>query len=187
MDSIEKVVAKTALLHFLFQVFVGGHNDTRIHLHHSLTSKGVKNHFAKNPKQLGLHCERHFRYLVQKESAAVCLGQQASSRLRGARKGPFLIAEQLTFKERLGNSSAIDRHKRTALPGARQVQRLRNQFLSGAALTADIDKRIDLGRLCNLLKKFTDRLALSNDILETVAFPNQVSQSPHFFRKSAFF
>ena len=66
--------------------------------------------FCRTRRQLGLRRQRHVADLVQKQSAAVGVLEQARLVLGGAGEGALHVAEQLAFKQRFDHRRAVQHH-----------------------------------------------------------------------------
>ena len=75
-------------------------------------------------------------------------------RLRGAREGALLVAEQFRLDQRLGQGGAVDRQERPAGTRRRAVDEARQHFLAGAGLSRQQHGRVGRGHLGG----FADRL-----------------------------
>ena len=60
----------------------------------------------------------------------------------GAGEGAAHVAEELRFEQRFRDRTAVERHERRVAARARPVDRLREEFLAGAAVAADQHARI---------------------------------------------
>jgi hypothetical protein len=70
------------------------------------------------------------------------------------------VAEQLRFKQRLGNAAAVDGHERPADACALGVNQLRDHFLADPGLTQNQDLRLRTGGRLNVSAKLDESRAL---------------------------
>src|SRR5574337_628542 len=98
---------------------------------------------ASSPVEAGtaLGGDLHLRDLIKKDGPAIRQFKASQPPFGSARKGSFLVAEDLTLQQRLRNSSAVDRDEGTVLAGGEIVNRARCQLFSGAAPSPDEDRR----------------------------------------------
>ena len=79
--------------------------------------------------------------LVQQQRAATCLLEQARLVPGGSRERSTDMPEQLRLEQALRDRGAVDGDERGRHAGARPMNRLRDDFLAGPALTSDEDGR----------------------------------------------
>ena len=75
----------------------------------------------------------------------------------GAGERAALVAEQLTFQERLRDRGAIDRQKRRVTAAAMLINRPRHEFFAGAAFAEHQHRHVLRGDAANRLVKFLHR------------------------------
>lgn len=66
IDAVEQVFPEPSRFNFLFQVFVCGRNNARIHRNRVVEAQRLHLPFLKDSQKLGLHGHRNFAHLVQK-------------------------------------------------------------------------------------------------------------------------
>ena len=66
----------------------------------------------QHPQQFGLQCHGHIANLIQKQGAAVGLGQQAFFGLVGTGEGTLGVTEQLTLQQGVRDGGTVDHHQR---------------------------------------------------------------------------
>src|SRR5206468_3572104 len=102
--------------------------------------------------------------LVEEQRTAVGQLELAWLARRRARKGAFLVAEQLRLEERLGYRGAVDRHERPVGARAERVQRPREQLLPRAALALEQDGRIGRRRAMELNRDLLEAWIFADDL-----------------------
>ena len=94
--------------------------------------------FLQNAQQLRLGEERHLADLVEKERAALRHFELADlAALLRAGERPFLIAEELAFKEVIGDTRAVDGDKGILVTPALLVDGAGDQLLAGPRFARD--------------------------------------------------
>src|SRR6185312_4974580 len=79
----------------------------------------------------------HLRHFVEEQRAAVGALEEAAMLAVRAGEAPLLVAEQLAFDELRRDRAAVDRQEGLQPPAADFMDRLRDDFLAGAALARD--------------------------------------------------
>ena len=88
---------------------------------------------------------RQFADLVEKQRAAVGLGELADMLLGRAGERALLVAEENGLDQRLGQRAAIDDDERFAAPLGAALDRARHQFLADAGFAFDEHGNVRLG------------------------------------------
>src|SRR5262249_18296586 len=83
--------------------------------------------------------------------------------------GAFDVAEELAFKQGLGESSAVYGNKGLGGPGRADVHGARDQFLAGAALAVDQDRAVGRSDGADGLLELLHSAAGADDIVQRVA------------------
>ena len=104
----------------------------------------------EHAQQLGLRGERHVTDLIQEQRAPAGRGKEAVPPAIGARERAFLVAEELGLEQALGHRRAVHRQEPPPAPGARPVDRLRDELLAGAALPQQQHRGVALGHRADL-------------------------------------
>ena len=109
-------MAKLARLDAFAQLLVRCAYDA--HVHRVFLGRPDLAHFLLlyRPQQLDLHGKRQIGDFVQKQRAAAGGLEKSVAFGVGARKGAFLVAEELGFHQVFGNGTAIDGHERLGAP-----------------------------------------------------------------------
>ena len=107
--------------------------------------------------------QRHVADFVQEQRAAIGLLQLADLVFQRAGEAALAMAEQLAFDQLFGNRRAV--HFDEGLAGARAggVNRVRDQFLAGAALAENQHAAVGGGHQRQLLAQRFHRHALADD------------------------
>jgi len=109
---VKQVLTEHAIFDALFQVLVGGCNDTHIGLHRAVPTNAVEVPVAEHPQQAGLQFKWHIANLIQKKRAAIGLLKTASSHGLGTGEGAALVAEEFTLEQVFGDGRRVDGDKR---------------------------------------------------------------------------
>src|SRR5579872_4488407 len=102
-----------------------------------LAAQAPYSQVLENSQQLWLHGGRHLADLVEEQSAAFGLLKAAGRALHGARERAFLVAEQLTLNQSLGQGGRVDRNERPVTARAALMNFPGNQLLPRATLSTD--------------------------------------------------
>ena len=108
IETVVEILSEKPLFHVLFKIMVGGSDNPSIDLDVGGSAQPSEFTTLEDLKQLGLQDQRHVADFIQEDDSVRCQLKFPRLRFVCSRKGPFLIAEQLAFEERLGQSSAID-------------------------------------------------------------------------------
>src|SRR5262249_37489186 len=96
----------------------------------------------QKPQQFDLQTKRYVSNLIQEQRAALCAFNTSLALLRSPSECPFLIAEQLTFKERIRNRPTVDRNEGFLFPGTLVMDRPGNQLLPRTAFPGDQHRHV---------------------------------------------
>ena len=102
-QAVEQVLAEPPLLDQGVQVLVRGGQDADLHGNALTAAQSLETPFLQQSQNLGLRVRGHVPHFVQEQRAAVALLELADPAVFRTRKGAFLVAEQFTFQERLGD------------------------------------------------------------------------------------
>src|SRR5262245_12260072 len=98
--------------------------------------------FLDRAQQLRLKVQRHVADLVQEQRAAMRRPNETFAVARRTGKRALLVTEELAFEQRFRNRSAVHRNEGPGTSRARAMNRLREELLTGTALTLDDDVHI---------------------------------------------
>ena len=158
-QTVVQILPEAALTDRFRQVPVGGRNHPDIQGDGLASAHPFHFPFLKNPEQLGLQSQFHFRNLIQQESPAVGLLELARRGRHRAGKGAFFVTKQNGLQHVLGNGGAVDRHER--LPGSwGMLMDVSGQhLLAGTALAGNQNRGIRVRHLGRQLEHaLTDRV-----------------------------
>ena len=96
----------------------------------------------QHTEELGLHSGRQLADLVEEERPAARHLEAPALELVRAGERAALVTEQLGFHKRVGQRGAIDGDERLLPAGTGVVDRVRDHFLAGTALTGDQHRRL---------------------------------------------
>jgi hypothetical protein len=158
-----QILAKLTFCDPLFQVAIGGGDDTHVHVKGLRPTDALELFLLQGAQDLGLQRQRQIADLVEKERPAMRQLEAARLALDGAGEGAFLVPEQLGFEKRLRDGGAIDGDERAVVAWAERVQRPGEQLFSRAAFTLEQDRRIGLRRAMQLLRDLTKLGVIADD------------------------
>ena len=101
VQAVVQVLAEGPLLHFLFQVLVGGRQDPDVHGDFGGAADPEKVSFLEHPEQLHLHGRGHFGDFIQQDRAPGGHFQQPLFHAPGPGEGLFFVAEELVGQQLL--------------------------------------------------------------------------------------
>ena len=99
VQAIEQIEPERALIDGGLQVDMGRGDDPKIHRYRFIAADGVDLFFLQHTQQLGLQGQWHIADLIQKQRAAIGLGNFALLVLRGAGEGAFGVAKEFGFQQ----------------------------------------------------------------------------------------
>ena len=134
VEPVVQILPKTAGLHGLLKVAVGGGQNPDIDPNLTRSSQPLKLALLENAQQFDLEIRRQVTDLVQKNSPPV--GQLKLALFLAGRpgKGAPLMAEQLVFEQLGRQRRAVDGNKRMVDPRAPLVDGPGQHLFAGAAL-----------------------------------------------------
>ena len=135
IQPVVKIVAELAVLDHLFQVAVGGGDQTHVHALSVCAAQPFEFPLLQSAQKLGLDFRRNVADLVEKEAATVRQFQTAGFLGDGAGKRAFFMTKQLTLEQAGGNGRAIQLHEGAVLAAAALVDGAGNQLLARTRLS----------------------------------------------------
>jgi len=117
-------------------------------------------------QELDLEIGREVADLVEEDRAAVGPLEAAELPFDGAGEGPLLMTKELAFEQRFRQGRTVDLHERLAGPQTVVVNRVGDQVLAGAGLTADQHGRVAVGDLLDQPVDLPHRVALAHHIVD---------------------
>ena len=132
-EAIIKIFTEEAVDHHVFQIAIGGCNNTHIALYRLGSANRCDCFFLQRPQKLSLHGSRYFADLIQKKSAT--LGDFEPSFAPGVRPGEcaLFMPEQFGFEQCFRHGGAIDGHKGFSVATRRVVDVPSRHFLAGSS------------------------------------------------------
>ncbi len=118
---------------------------------------------VERAQHLGLGLQRHVAHFIQKQRSAVGLLQLADFVIERAGQAALAVAEQLAFDEFFGNGGAVHFDERLGGARAGGVNRVRDQFLAGAAFAENQHAAVGGGHQAQLLAQRLHGHALADD------------------------
>ena len=125
----------------------------------------------QHAQQLHLDARIHVGDLVEEQRAAVGQLEPPLLARHGAGERALLVAEELRLDQRVGQRRAAHLHERLRRAQRVVVDGVRNQFLAGARLAANHDRRVRARDLGDLLADPAHHAAGAEDLREVVALP----------------
>ena len=128
----------------------------------------------QNAQQLHLDFERHVTDFVEKQRALIGLFELSLSSLAlSAGERARLIAKQLALDKSRWKGGCVHENHRFPATHAEQVERVRDQFLAGAALTNQEDGHIERCDFDYFILQAPNRAAMADNLVEPVGFVAQ--------------
>ncbi len=141
-EAVEEVLAEPPLLHFQFQLTVGGSHHPHIHLLHILAAHRQDLLGLQCAQQLHLQVVGHLADLVEEQRPLVGQGEHALVLPDGAGEGAGLVAEQLALQQVLRDRPAVHRDKGLGGPGPGGMDRPGQVLLAHAGLAEDQQRHV---------------------------------------------
>ena len=139
-----KIFAELSLPEAVAQGNVGGTNNTRVCLQHSLGTQPFKFAVLKNAQNFYLRQRTHFRNFVEKNSAPICQLELAFQRLLSAGKRAFFVTEKLALEQGIAHGRRVEGDERALSARGRIVNRVREQSLPGTGFSEQHDRHVRL-------------------------------------------
>src|SRR5882724_11264250 len=108
VETVEKVLAKTAMQNFLFEILIRGGKHADIDATGLVRADRFEALLFEHAQHFGLRAETHIADFIEEESAAIGLLKLANFVVAGAGEAAFDVAEKFGFYEFFGNCRAID-------------------------------------------------------------------------------
>ena len=143
VEAVIQIGAKLATLDRRFQVHGRRGNHPHIAVQHLVGAHRFEFLFLQHPQQFALQWQRHVADFIEKQRAALGDLELAGATLAvGTGKGAGRSAEELGFKQVMGNRRAVDAHKSFVRPGRCAVDGLGEQLLAGAGFPEQQYRRL---------------------------------------------
>ncbi len=166
VEAIEEILSECAFAHEGFQVAVGGGDDAHVGLSGAGLPHRLKFAFLEDTEEFDLERGGDFTDFVKKDGAGVGGFEESLSIGDGASEGSFDVAEERAFKEGFGESAAVDFDEGSAGARGESVDGVGEDFLSGAAFTAEKDGGVGAGDAGEAVEDFLHEWALGDNTCE---------------------
>src|SRR5438874_7378874 len=103
IETIEKILTKTAVQDFLFEILVSSGDDANVHTNGLIGADRFEALFFEYAQNLGLSAEAHVADFIEKQSAAIGLLKFADLVVASTGETAFDVAEKFGFDELFGN------------------------------------------------------------------------------------
>src|SRR5256885_16842858 len=94
-QAVEEVGAEISILDLVFQIAMGGAHDPNIYRNRFVAAESFNSSLFECAQQLCLYVRAHVAYLIEEQSAAVCLLELPLSARCGTRKSALFLAKKL--------------------------------------------------------------------------------------------
>src|SRR5579859_2157286 len=162
--NLEQELARGAS-ELLLEIFVGGGDHARVHGDGLTGADGFEALFFENAQDFRLRAQAHVANFVEEERAAVSFLKLADFIFTGAGEAALNVAEKFGLDQFFGNGGAVYFDERTFVAKTGGVQRVRNEFLAGAALAVNEDATVGGSSDGNLLAQRLHRDAVADDLI----------------------
>ena len=113
MQSIEEVLAEPALPDLLFEITVGGCDQTNIGAAGLRASDRFELTILQHSQQLGLEIDRQLADLVEKQCATIGELESSEPSILGVGKGARHMTKELALHQVGGQSRAVESNERS--------------------------------------------------------------------------
>jgi hypothetical protein len=134
---VVEVGAKAPFADFLFQVAVGGGNDSGRGMPCLGFADALELAVLEHAQQFRLEVERQFADFIEKQRAVGSIFEIAGTRAAGASERPFAVAEQGCFDQAGGNGRTVQGQVGFGCALGQAVQGGSGQFLAAARFAFD--------------------------------------------------
>src|SRR5258707_6796670 len=145
IQSIEEVLAKVLLGDLMLQSLVRRGNNSDVRFDRGVSADPRKFSLLEDSQYFALDCQWHISNFIQEKRTPVTLFESADSLGRSSSERTLFMTEQLAFQQIFRNRRAINRYKGLVAAIAVVVNRSRNQFLAGSALSGNHHGRVTVG------------------------------------------
>src|SRR5262249_25559651 len=137
LEAEEEVLAEAPGGELGLQIAVGGRDHADVDLDRLRCTDASNLPLLQDAQELYLHLGADLADLVEEESAAARLFEEAALHAGRAGEGAALVTEKFALEDRLGESRAVDRDERLVRPRALGVDGAGDELLAGATLSDD--------------------------------------------------
>src|SRR4030095_16920315 len=132
--------------------------------------------FLENAQEFGLKFKRDVAHLVEKDCAPMRQFEPTHSLRDGAGESSLFVPEQFALEEPGRNSGTVHFHECPLAARAQIVDGAGNQFLAGAGLTENENRRIRRRHRLYLFQDFFQGRTFTDDLFEVVFGANLILQ-----------
>src|SRR5206468_7395532 len=168
-DPIEQILPETAGGHFFFQIAVGGGNNAHVDLARARVADAFNFLLLQDPQQLGLHGQRDFPNLVEKERAAVGEFEPPGLVAHRARERAAHVPKEFAFEKILGDGATVDLDERSAFARAVVMDSPSDELFARAAFASDEHGGLGGSHELDLLHHLLQTGTLPDDLGEVAA------------------
>ena len=136
VEAVVKVGAIFFVGDEMFEVGIGGGDETDINFLSACAAEAFELLFLKDAQKLGLKVERDVADFVEKEGAFMSEFKAADALRDGAGEGTLFVAEELAFEQAGGDGGAVELDQRAVAASAQGVDGASEKFFAGACLAA---------------------------------------------------
>src|SRR6202158_4979691 len=162
IEPIEQVLPELPFLHQIRQLFVRGSNDANVHFDRRALPHPSDFPLLDRAQQLRLNLGSKVADFIEEKRAAGGLFKQPPSKARGAGEGALGMPEKLGFDQRLGDSTAVNRHEWAVCSLRTLMEDSSDLFLSGAGFPRDQNRNQRSRGAGNLLVDLEQRGAAAH-------------------------
>ena len=185
IDAVKEVFAKSAGLHLLLEVTVGGGDDAGVVGELAVTTDRPNGTFLQDPQELGLHAKRHLADLVQKQGPAVGLEEQALPRDACVSERTFDVTKEFAFEQALRHRCAIDGHEWAGGIAALAMHGLGDELFASAAAACDEEWSVRTAHAFDELTHVLDGRAGTDHLIGAADSRYLMAQTLHLIVQSA--
>jgi hypothetical protein len=166
VQSVEEIFPEAMVGDLLHQVPIGGGDQPYIDVDRPGASDALEFMLLQHPQQFDLRIQGQISDFVEKERALVSQLEASYATDHRAGERATFVAEELTLYKRLRDRAAVHPYHRTVPPGAKVVQRSRDQLLPGAAFPGQENAGIRRSGLSDRPEHLLDHRTAADDLLE---------------------
>ena len=106
-QAVEQILAKASGVNLGLQVTIGGADKARVNFDRRVATDRDERLFLYGSKQFGLHWNRQFPQLIQKQSSSVGVFELSDSPAGGSSEGTLFVTEEFAFQNTVGQGRAL--------------------------------------------------------------------------------
>src|SRR2546425_9537288 len=139
IQPIKKVHAKSTVVNFPFEVFVGSSNHADVRLDRSVSPDAFKLPLLQHSQERHLYLRAQLGDLVKKDRAAIGSFEPANALLQRAGESAFLVPEQFAGDQLSRQCRAIHLDQGPSRTIRAAMNGVRDQFFAGSSFTSNQD------------------------------------------------